>query len=621
MSETGSGDSVTAGVSGDAPTPPGRMDTLYERIHAMCDESERLRRTDPRKALRLGEDALELLGDADSDQGSRSYQLARFQCLYSIGHAHERLSDYSAAIRVGQDAMRVAESLSAASQDDTERQQALQAVANACNLLGNTYDRIGDFVMSLHYRRHNMEIATQQGTRHSRAHALLQLAAAYYRLADYPTTLNCYQESLIIFEEVGDKHGEGSAWNGIGNVQYSEGDFAEAAESYQRGLVVFEELDEPYWQAGLLGNIAGAYLEVGQTTEAREAALQSLVLRARIGDRHGQGYSHDTLARIYLKMERPPKAKEAALRSLSLFEEVNDRTGMVYASRTLGRSCMEMREYTNAMRHFRGALSSAESVGLRELVYHLYELISTVYERTDDPVSALEYYKKFHVARESLFNEESDRRLRNLRALHEVDHAKREADLYRQHNRDLEAANAIQSTLLQQLREKSVELEQQARTDSLTGLLNRRHFSTVFAEAFTQASESGQPLSVALLDVDHFKTINDHHSHAAGDAVLTELGRILWAICRPSDIVARYGGEEFAVAFPNTSLEEAVEVCGRLRAATENSLWPSLPPGYRITVSIGVCVNQDIPTPDRLLSLADTHLYEAKSAGRNQVRS
>jgi diguanylate cyclase (GGDEF)-like protein len=167
-------------------------------------------------------------------------------------------------------------------------------------------------------------------------------------------------------------------------------------------------------------------------------------------------------------------------------------------------------------------------------------------------------------------------------------------------------------------------LESLANIDGLTELPNRRWFDTVFATEWARAGRTGQPLSLALLDVDFFKRYNDHYGHAMGDQALRLVARALRKrVRRPGDTAARYGGEEFVVIMPGTSLEGAMELAERLRLGVQGLGVAHKRSSVAIclTVSIGVaCSASDgTATGDALLKRADERLYRAKKAGRNRV--
>jgi diguanylate cyclase (GGDEF)-like protein/PAS domain S-box-containing protein len=165
------------------------------------------------------------------------------------------------------------------------------------------------------------------------------------------------------------------------------------------------------------------------------------------------------------------------------------------------------------------------------------------------------------------------------------------------------------------------QLERQAREDHLTGLANRRYFMEHGHTELVRAQRYGEALSLLMIDVDHFKAINDSRGHKAGDSVLRRLSGIMRETLREIDIIGRIGGEEFAVMLPETGLHEAAEIAERLRenvARAEVVLEAGLP--LRITISVGVATLQEKCTNlDILLNQADKALYQAKEGGRNRV--
>jgi diguanylate cyclase (GGDEF)-like protein/PAS domain S-box-containing protein len=165
------------------------------------------------------------------------------------------------------------------------------------------------------------------------------------------------------------------------------------------------------------------------------------------------------------------------------------------------------------------------------------------------------------------------------------------------------------------------ELKRQAHLDYLTGLSNRRHFMEQAEVELSRAVRYDNNLSILMLDIDHFKRVNDTYGHQSGDAVLRTLAKVCQDVLRNIDIIGRMGGEEFAVVLPETNIEKTVEVAQRLReviASTE----VSLPDAGKIhfTVSIGIATRSDqLVNIDELLKQADKALYIAKETGRNKV--
>jgi diguanylate cyclase (GGDEF)-like protein len=195
---------------------------------------------------------------------------------------------------------------------------------------------------------------------------------------------------------------------------------------------------------------------------------------------------------------------------------------------------------------------------------------------------------------------------------------------------------ALQDTLVEknkeldrmnhELEEKRAALEQLSRTDGLTGLVNRRHFEERLAAEWARSERYRSPLSCLLLDIDHFKKVNDTWGHPFGDVVLKEVAGVARRALRDVDVIARYGGEEIIALLPETSPDEAWRAAERVRMGVEamrltcRTVEP--PQSVRCTASIGVATapGPAVESAAQLVQLADECLYEAKQGGRNQVR-
>jgi len=171
----------------------------------------------------------------------------------------------------------------------------------------------------------------------------------------------------------------------------------------------------------------------------------------------------------------------------------------------------------------------------------------------------------------------------------------------------------------EELRIKSLELERQATHDTLTGLHNRRYADDFLQREIETAKRYNRPFTIALADIDHFKHVNDSHSHAIGDKVLRRIAKILSNRCRKTDMVARYGGEEFLLGFPDTSAEFAEQICSQIRLAVERTNWSDIGEGIRLTVSFGIAEVGIDSRRTTILNDADTRLYQAKHKGRNRI--
>ena len=199
----------------------------------------------------------------------------------------------------------------------------------------------------------------------------------------------------------------------------------------------------------------------------------------------------------------------------------------------------------------------------------------------------------------------------------------RTLDLMRESHKRLAIEKELQKTN-KQLLKANLKLESLAITDHLTNLFNRRHFKIVFTQELKRAKRDKIPLALLILDIDHFKKINDQFGHSIGDQVLIQVGQKLKEIChRPGDFLFRFGGEEFCILAANLDQQGTVEFAEIIRKEIENLRIPNHHTNTQqyLTASIG-CVTQ-IPgktdTIDSFISAADSRLYQAKELGRNRI--
>lgn len=214
--------------------------------------------------------------------------------------------------------------------------------------------------------------------------------------------------------------------------------------------------------------------------------------------------------------------------------------------------------------------------------------------RVDD---ALAHYKRFWML-------ERRRMAMQLQAQSELLVLRREADAARQE-------------LLAQ-RERAGQMEHAAMMDPLTGIPNRREADRRLCQAAARSARESRPLAVSMIDIDHFKQVNDRHGHSAGDEVLRRVCRLAEENLRSGDLLARIGGEEFLLLLPDTPAEAAREAVERVLRAIEGGDWASVAPGLRVTASAGLVAGVGL-APTEMIERSDAALYRAKAAGRNTL--
>ncbi len=227
-------------------------------------------------------------------------------------------------------------------------------------------------------------------------------------------------------------------------------------------------------------------------------------------------------------------------------------------------------------------------------------ILVTAKDTAEDIVEGLEAGADDYISKPYNFKELEAR----VRAMLRIKRLQDELD---QKNRELEVAN-------KRLRKLSI-------TDGLTGLFNHRHVHELLRDEWERSLRSGEPVGVAMLDLDRFKSINDTYGHPTGDVVLYETARIISETAREIDMVGRYGGEEFIAILPNTDEEAAAHFAERVREAVEAHLYRDEDNEIHMTVSCGVASAplQGTDSPEALLKMADEALYSAKTSGRNRV--
>jgi len=164
-------------------------------------------------------------------------------------------------------------------------------------------------------------------------------------------------------------------------------------------------------------------------------------------------------------------------------------------------------------------------------------------------------------------------------------------------------------------------IREMAIRDELTGLYNRRHVLELLDYEKNRSSRGGSIFCLAMLDIDHFKNVNDHHGHLTGDEVLREVATMINETLRKTEFCGRYGGEEFLIVLPQTDIKGALIGAERVRTTIENTLFPDLGSDFKVTVSIGLSEYQIREDVDKIIARADEALYRAKNGGRNRVES
>lgn len=493
--------------------------------------------------------------------------------------------------RVLELALQVQRSLSQVEWDDLqplEQETLVAAIRNQAYC----YEALGRFGEALSAGLHGLELAQKGGLFHSIADFDLVLSSVFSRLGDYANSLEYNLKGLAVLQEHPDQNRERMFTNALYINYMTIGNFAKAYELCQASLEM-PSPDDPLARALLLNNMAFALHQMGQYEPALDHALQSVAEFDRANFSAGKSNAHETLGSIYLALNQEEQAMKAYQAGLELArsghyrgQEVNNLLGIARMQQRSG-------DLQAAVRTLLDILAIAQEIGLKQEAADANERLAEIYKQQGDYQSALHYFEAFHSISLKLSNEKAEDRLQRMHVQYEVERFRKKADQY----------------------------EEQASADALTGLLNRRRFFELAEQSLHNALVEGRPLGMMMLDIDHFKQINDLHGHLFGDAVLVEVAGRLRRALRSGDWAGRYGGDELMVILHDASSETIKNIAERLRQAITGEAVRSETAQQEITICLGAAGYdgyQEISLIE-LVNQADRALLQAKQAGRDRV--
>lgn len=501
------------------------------------------------------------------------------------------------------------------------------------NALGNFYYFQGNFPRALEYFLEALEQSRKYEHRLLESNALNGVGIIQYTLGNYQEATKYFLRSLALKREVGDRLSESGTLNNLGLVYLEMGDYPGAVQLYRESLGIKQALGDLHGEASTLSNLGVVFQRLGRTQEALDYHQKALEIAERLGSPQVRATCLENLGLSHATLGNPEQAMELFQTSRTLYRELGNRLGELSVLLQIGSILGRLEQPDAATLALQQGLKLAEELGPQKPLLEFHQALSRVFEQTHRPALSLHHLKQAIEIERRVHKEQQAQRTAALLAGFQVEKARQEAEIERLRNTELARANrelaraienlkeadAEKSRLLDKLRQQSRELERLARQDPLTRLYNRRYLEENLEREFAASRRYKFPLSVALVDIDHFKQINDAFSHQIGDDVLRLVGEILDSSCRGVDFASRYGGEEFALVFPQTDLAGALIACERVRQRVESHDWSNIHPRLKVTVSIGVSSDPTLPNHEKLLNAADKQLYAAKRAGRNRV--
>ena len=436
----------------------------------------------------------------------------------------------------------------------------------------------------------------------------------YRSFGDYGAAVEFAMKALKAAQALGDRQHESGMLNILSVIYAESNDLNEALEIGQKVIQSCRELGHVRGESIALNNLALTYLELGNGTKALEACRESLRLAREYEIEAVVVTALSTMGEVYLGIKDFVNAEDYLLQALALSRQHHKGPDEFECQLNLGKVYQFQQKDGAALSAFQSALSLSHASNDRRGEFQCHQLLSEVYEKRREFEAALQHFKQFHELKETVFNENTAKRLAGLRVIHQVETAKRDAEI--NYLKTIELKKKIEEQKnAQETLEKLVAL------DPLTGLLNRREFLLLGDREVEHALQIKQALTAVVFDLDHFKQINDAYGHAIGDQVLIHVAKTVSETMRQGEIIGRYGGDEFALLLPGSNSAHAQQIAERLREKMANATIATPKGDLSLTLSLGIAELRETHSAhlDTLLEFADQAMYAAKRAGRNQV--
>ncbi|MBZ9712660.1 GGDEF domain-containing protein [Deinococcus multiflagellatus] len=445
------------------------------------------------------------------------------------------------------------------------------------------------------------------------------LSVAYFRLGHYPEGMEHALRGLQLAQLHGDGVLEAKVLSNMALMAWELQDHEDALALHQRVagvLAALQAAGEGGGMPALQGaindlNIAIDHYHLGHPEQALALGQAALPTLRALGLRQPEAVALTYLTLTLLDLGRHEDARPLCEAALELHRAGQEKDFEAYTLLARARLHGHAGDPGAAQTDLRAALALAQSAGLRGREAEVHAALAEQYEAARDFEAALHHHKRYVTLERALHAQTLDRKAKVLAVQAKVSLLQREAELERRRSAELEQLNA-------ELRQAEHRARTLATHDPLTGLPNRALFLEGLDQALGRAGP--EPLALLFLDLDGFKAVNDTLGHAAGDELLREVARRLRAGVRESDLLARLSGDEFVVMLRGLDEGGATQVGARLLGALQGTVWLGAE-AVQVGASCG-CALYPGQARDReaLLHAADQAMYEAKRAGKNQLR-
>jgi diguanylate cyclase (GGDEF)-like protein len=472
---------------------------------------------------------------------------------------------------------------------------------------------LGEFALALSQSLRALKLLGNLPDHLSQDDLFFAIARAQTYLANFDEGILWAYRAQLFAQSRSNTLVDANAFNLLGVNHFRLGSYEQALEAYQKALMRYQSLENHIGVCKVFINTAEVYSKQLLHEQALKSAQKALQLARKEINHLFTAYGLHTVGQMYANQGSYAKALKPLHQSIMIAREVGSQYIPLVSTFAIGQVYLGWQKADMAQSYFERSLELAHEFGNKLYVYRAHESLSALYESQGDWQKALAHYKEFFAAKEIVFNEQNISRIQSLEIMHELETARKEAEFYQQRNTELEREIARRIDLEKKLKE-------QAATDALTGITNRRRFIELAEIEIARALRHNRPLTLAVIDIDQFKQINDTHGHVVGDKALITLVESFKTNIRPTDIFARFGGDEFLLLLPDTSGSQARELIERIRALLPDKIIQTGATTISVAVSAGITsLSQQDRTLGLLLARADDALYQAKRNGRNAV--
>lgn len=404
-------------------------------------------------AHRIIKEALAELNKTDDIDGEAHAYLILGNSAWRLGDYDEALDAFNACIE-------------RARQTENHKLE-----ADALGNIGLVYQNLSDYRASLDYHQRCLDIQRQINDKQGLARTHSNIGTVYFIIADYSSAMEYFHRSLILSQELGDARSEAIAEGNIGDVYFHLGDYVSALDIYQKSLSLFQNIGDRYGEASSLSNIGSIYDKLGDSQTALAFQTDALSLFRSIAYPAGEINALLAMGVLYERTRNYGEAKICFQDAAFLAHRIGDRyseADALYHQGILTLSSNEATssDYQDSILLLKIALSTAENIDARELVYKCHKALSEIYKRCGEFETALKHHEEFYRLRESVFNTESDKRLRSLQVVHQLEQTRRESNLFQKQAEDLKQANEALSAVLLEMEQHKKNAEEANRFKS-----------------------------------------------------------------------------------------------------------------------------------------------------------